>query len=320
MARERCICEGRLFRRMRAGTRSLWLDPRHNPGGRGHWRKTDGAQTDLGRSGRGGLPHCLHQFVGEKPAEGNTRRSGKNDRANGERHSGLFRARGNDRVCGGAGQDSFRGEYRDGRPSGIDAKFRASEGRGQHPKFPARRMTQVWRSRSYSLARKLTRMNLLVSCAALLTACAAFVAYDLATFRESVVHNLSVEAQIIGSNSVSALEFDDPHSAEKTLSALHASPNIISAGIYGPDGRVFAAYSRDRDAKAAPAFVALGNQTEAHSFRANEVLLTRSIVFGGKSAGSVRIRSDLESLYTRLRRFGLIVAAVLGASLISAFL
>ena len=92
-------------------------------------------------------------------------------------------------------------------------------------------MTQVWSARSYSLAKKLTRMNLLVSGAALLTACAAFVAYDLATFRDSLVHDLSVEAQIIGTNSVSALEFDDPRSAEKTLSALRASPNIVSAGI-----------------------------------------------------------------------------------------
>ena len=100
-------------------------------------------------------------------------------------------------------------------------------------------------ARSYSLARKLTRMNLLVSGTALLTACAAFVAYDLATFRESLVRNLSVEAEIIGANSVAALEFDDRGSAEKTLSALSASPNIVSAGIYEPNGRLFAAYSRD---------------------------------------------------------------------------
>ncbi len=163
-------------------------------------------------------------------------------------------------------------------------------------------------------------MNLLVSGAALLTACAAFVAYDLATFRDSLVHDLSVEAQIIGSNILSALEFDDPRSAEKTLSALNASPNVISAGIYGPDGRLFAAYSRDQDAKAPLAPVALGDQTEAHSFRANEVLLTHSIVFGGKRAGTVLIRSDLHSLYTRLKRFGFIAAVVLGASLIAAFL
>ncbi len=181
-------------------------------------------------------------------------------------------------------------------------------------------MTHVSRARSHSIARKLTRMNLLVSGAALLTGCAAFVVYDLATFRESLVHDLSVEAQIIGSNSVSALEFDDPRSAAKTLSALNASPNIISAGIYGPDGRLFTGYSWDRDAKAPPAPVALGSQTEVHLFRANEVLLTRSIVFGGKRAGTVRIRSDLESLYTRLRQLGFIAAIVLGMSLVSALL
>jgi hypothetical protein len=148
-------------------------------------------------------------------------------------------------------------------------------------------------------------MNLLVSGAALLTACAAFVAYDLATFRESLVRNLSVEAEIIGTNSVAALEFDDPATAGKTLSALSASPNIVSAGIYGPDGRLFAAYSRD-GVEAPPAPATLGSERESHLFGANEVLLTRSIVFGGKRAGTVRIWSDLQSLYTRLRRFGFI--------------
>lgn len=180
-------------------------------------------------------------------------------------------------------------------------------------------MTHVWRPRSYSLARKLARMNLLVSGAALLTACAAFVAYDLATFSASLVHNLSVEAQIIGANSVSALEFDDRRSAAKTLSALSASPNIVSAGIYGPDGRLFAGYSRD-GGELPPAPAALGRQIETHFFRANEVLLTRSIMFGSKRAGTVRIRSDLQSLYTRLRRFGFIAAVVLGASLVAALL
>jgi signal transduction histidine kinase len=161
-------------------------------------------------------------------------------------------------------------------------------------------------------------MNLLVSGAALLTACAAFVAYDLATFRESLVRNLSAEAEIIGANSVSALEFDDPGTAGKTLSALRASPNIVSAGIYYPNGRLFAAYSRD--GAEAPAPAALGSERESHSFGTNEVLLTRAIIFGGKRAGSVRIRSDLQTLYTRLRRFGFIAAVVLAASLIAAFL
>ena len=46
--------------------------------------------------------------------------------------------------------------------------------------------------------------------AALLLACASFIAYDLVTFRQNAVGNLRVQSQIIGDNTVSALVFDDP--------------------------------------------------------------------------------------------------------------
>src|SRR5713101_9121593 len=101
------------------------------------------------------------------------------------------------------------------------------------------------RVRHYSIGRKLTRMNMLVSGAALLLACAAFIAYDLVSFRDGMVHSLSIQAQVAGSNSVSALLFSDPHAAENTLSALKVAPNIVSAGIYTLDGRPFATYGRD---------------------------------------------------------------------------
>ena len=87
-----------------------------------------------------------------------------------------------------------------------------------------------------SIAKKLTWMNMLVSGAALLLACAAFMGYDAVTFRQTIVRNLSTQAQIIGSNSASALLFNDPQSAENTLSALQAAPDILSAVIYAPDG------------------------------------------------------------------------------------
>src|SRR6266853_5026402 len=100
------------------------------------------------------------------------------------------------------------------------------------------------KARHYSITKRLTMMNILVSGAALLIACAAFVAYDLITFRQAMVHNLSIQAQITGSNSVSALLFSDPQTAENTLSALQVAPDIVSAGIYQLDGRPFAAYLR----------------------------------------------------------------------------
>src|SRR5260370_9735290 len=102
----------------------------------------------------------------------------------------------------------------------------------------------MFRVPGYSITAKLTRMNMLVSGAALLIACVAFVAYDRVTFRQTMVHNLSIQAQMAGSNSVSPLMFNDPQAAESTLSALKAAPDVVSAGIYRPDGRPFATYRR----------------------------------------------------------------------------
>src|SRR5579862_2942087 len=99
--------------------------------------------------------------------------------------------------------------------------------------------------RTVSIATKLTRMNMLVSAAALALACAGFVVYDLATFRQNLLSALSTQSQIVGSNSVSAIVFNDSQSAAKTLSALEVAPNIVAASIYTANGQLFAAYRRD---------------------------------------------------------------------------
>ena len=171
-----------------------------------------------------------------------------------------------------------------------------------------------------SIAGKLTWMNMLVSGTALLLACAAFIAYDLVTFRATIVRNLSTQAQIIGSNSVSALLFNDSKSAENTLSALQAAPNIISAVIYTPDGKAFAYYSRDRKNKISALPAIPSDQTEAHWLSTSEIGLVRSIIVEGKPAGTVYIRSDLEELNQRLWRYVGIGVIVLLVSLLAALL
>ncbi len=176
------------------------------------------------------------------------------------------------------------------------------------------------RFRDYSIARKLTWMNLLVSGAALLLAGVAFVAYELIAFRETIVSNLSIQAQIVGSNSVSALLFNDPGSAEKTLSALQAAPHIEFAGIYTPDRQPFAVYWRDpaRRATALPAIPAA--QTEIHWFKDRQITVVLPIVFHGKPTGVVCIQSDLREWTERLLRYAFIVASVLLVSLMAAWL
>jgi signal transduction histidine kinase/DNA-binding response OmpR family regulator len=163
-------------------------------------------------------------------------------------------------------------------------------------------------------------MNMLVSSAALLLACTAFIAYDMVTFRETMVRNLSTQAQIIGSNTASALLFNDPQSAENTLSALKAAHNILSAGIYTPDGRLFASYSRSAAGQISGLPSIPSGQTEIHWLKNEEIVLVRSMVFEGKPTGTVYIRSDVEELNRRLKRYVGIAAIVLSACLMAALL
>ncbi len=168
------------------------------------------------------------------------------------------------------------------------------------------------------ISRKLMWMNVLVSGAALLAACFAFVAYDQYTFRQSLVHSLSAQAEIVGSNSVTALVFDDPQAAENTLSALSNLPHIISAAVFTADGTPLAQYARTpRDRLAATVGAP---EIGVPIFRSNEVDIREPIVFEGKRLGTVLIRSDLEESTERLDQYGGIALLVLLCSLLPALL
>jgi signal transduction histidine kinase len=175
-----------------------------------------------------------------------------------------------------------------------------------------------WRKRS--IATRLTMMNVLVSAAALLLACVAFLLYDQFTFRQGLIRTLSAQAQIIGSNSVSALIFNDPQAASNTLSALKSSPHISSAAILTPDQHYFARYVKDggNDLLQIPAFEQ--NQAEGYWFRSTHAVLARKILSDGKTVGYVYIRADLGELNRRLQRYAVISVAVLLLSLVFALI
>src|SRR5580692_5588391 len=135
--------------------------------------------------------------------------------------------------------------------------------------------------RARSISTRLTAMNVLVSGAALLLACAAFFAYDQITFRQGLLRTLSAQAQIVGSNSVSALLFNDPQSASNTLAALKNSPHIASAGILTADGRPFAKYVRHGEGEILNV-PALGNdEIETYRFGSTHAVLVRKILSEG---------------------------------------
>lgn len=174
--------------------------------------------------------------------------------------------------------------------------------------------------RRRSISTRLTIMNMLVSGVALLLACAGFFAYDQVTFRQSMLHTLSAQAQIIASNSVSALVFNDSQSASTTLLALKNSPHITSAGILTLDYRPFAQYTRDGSDNILSIPALQAGEVEASRFGSTHVVLVRRILSGSEPIGFVYVRADLRELDQRLRRYALIAIGVLIISLLAAML
>lgn len=162
-------------------------------------------------------------------------------------------------------------------------------------------------------------MNMFVSATVLFLACSGFVTYDLTSFQTSLVRNLSIQAQIAGSNSVSALTFDDSAAAQRTLSAFKLAPNIVSACIYNTEAQAFATYMRDHSARIPPRAQIVGEQE--HSWiEAGDVMLVHTIVFQGRREGFIFIQSDERMLYARVKRYVAIALTVLILSLIVALI
>src|ERR1700744_6099050 len=161
-----------------------------------------------------------------------------------------------------------------------------------------------------SLSTKLTRMNLLVSGTALLLAALSFFLYDLVSFRQHLIGNLTAEAQIIGDNSISALTFNDRPSAATTLASLQRAPHVLGAALTRPDGELFAQYG------------ALGaEQTNNHQLGTGEsghawplggtVLLAHRVVFHNKPVGVVYISAKLTEMRRRAQQYFWISAIIL---------
>src|SRR3990172_3758528 len=103
---------------------------------------------------------------------------------------------------------------------------------------------EMFSFRNLSIRRKLTLIITIITCAAILLACGAFLTFDIYRFRQSSVHDLETLAQVLGSNSTAAMTFNDPNSGHEVLQALSAKQPILGACLYRNDGRTFASYQR----------------------------------------------------------------------------
>ncbi len=170
-----------------------------------------------------------------------------------------------------------------------------------------------------SIRTKQTLLLLLTSAGALLLACAGFVATEVRQFRAGMAGELATLAEIIGQNSASALDFDDPKAAAEILAALRVQNSVAAAALYDERGRVFATFQRPGEARK---FTPPPPEDNRRGFTDGQFVVFHRIVNRGQPAGTVYLEADLRALYTRLEEFAwvtvlVLVVALLGAVLLS---
>jgi signal transduction histidine kinase len=162
-----------------------------------------------------------------------------------------------------------------------------------------------------SISAKLMLMNVVVSATVLALAVLAFFFYDLISFRQNLIRNLETAAQIVGTNSVSALLFDDQQSAATTLQALRNSPDVVAAALVANDGSTFAEYQRSENGPSVRTRALEAGKNDEDWVTGTHVLLGHRIIFQGKPAGTVYIAAELTETWRRARQYLLIACGVL---------
>jgi len=170
--------------------------------------------------------------------------------------------------------------------------------------------------RDWPIRRKLTVILLLISGLVLLLTSAAFVTYQVVTFRQTMRNNLAIRARILAANSTAALAFANEADARELLDALKYDPHMVAAALYDRNGRVLATYPAaptDDRIPAAP-------QPDGYRFEGGRLVGFTPVAQGGNQRlGTLYLASDTKAVSDALRLSGIIAIVVLAIALLAAY-
>ena len=171
-------------------------------------------------------------------------------------------------------------------------------------------------SKDQSIKRKTMAVIMLTTVAVLFLTAAAFTAYDLLTYRQSLVQSLSATAAILADHSTAALALRDEKDARATLASLRADPRIVAGALYDGHGSLFARYPAQAPVSAFPSAPGKGG----YRYEGGRLNLFEPVMDGGVRLGTLYLKSDPHSLFVRLRFYGGIALLVLFGSILVALL
>jgi len=169
--------------------------------------------------------------------------------------------------------------------------------------------------RQTSIRRKLTSAIMGTTVTVLLLTVIGFASYELLTFDRWLESYVGTLGRIIANNSTAALEFDNATDARQTLSTISIERHIVAAALYDTNGALFARWPPDSAHGEVP------ERPEADGFHYEKKSLVFFIPVQRESrVGTLYLRSDLGARRERLEPYAIIVATVLGISILVALL
>jgi len=133
-----------------------------------------------------------------------------------------------------------------------------------------------------------------ISGLALFLACGTFILTGWSSARQDLANGLLIRADIVGRNSLGALDFNDPGSAVENLNALKADSHVVSATLFTSDNQFFAGYFRNGDPSATAKLLAT---SETALFADGLLRVIVPVQRDEDLLGFIQLESDLTQLY-----------------------
>ncbi|MGN6641851.1 MAG: CHASE sensor domain-containing protein, partial [Verrucomicrobiota bacterium] len=166
-----------------------------------------------------------------------------------------------------------------------------------------------------SIRRQLLAAMLIVSSSVLLLTGLVLISYEFTTYRTTTVRHLAGLARTVASYSTAALAYQDEKGAHEILSGFRSEPDIVVACLYDQSGKPFATY---RPGKASQPFPPKPG-TDGFRFSRSELVLFQPVIQGNARMGTLYVRQNLSSMYSRIATYAMFVVFVLGLSVTVAF-
>lgn len=163
---------------------------------------------------------------------------------------------------------------------------------------------------------KLILMALATTFVALVASSAAMLLYDLDSFQQYWVDDMTTQAEIVAAVSMPALSFNDQTAARQNLSLLRVRPQIQAGAIYAANGKLFAAYAQS--VQDTPVFPDKPGRP-GYSIESGRLVVNHPIVENGEVIGSIYLSARYR-LIDRVRSYAAILGGVMVLSLLLAAL